>query len=344
MKKILALMMAGVLFVISPVGVLATDGTTTGSSTGSSEGSSTSGTPTGSSSSSAKDIVDWLYEKVREAEKQLDTKVAELTAKEEELDAKKAELAEKEAELASQGEKISGLEGDVATKTEEINELKNDVISLQEEVNTKQDEILELKDDISSQKDTITGLNEQVKKQAAEIAVLQNAIKASGGGSKSGSSQSSPPPRSNGRAPSGPSSTDTRTQALIRNNAVSYGGNIVAQGGHVEINGGRSNATFLVGAPDGGTMNSAYSLAASVQGSLINCVIVSSAVAFRTAKVNFYITGVNIGDNIAVYQIQGGKWVQLQTAEIRKDHVVVNMSQTGVVAFVRVPVLATATH
>ena len=81
MKKILALMMAGVLFVISPVGVLATDGTSTGSSTG----SSTSGVTTGSSSPTAKDIIDWFYEKVKEAEDKLDTAQKELTAKEAEL-------------------------------------------------------------------------------------------------------------------------------------------------------------------------------------------------------------------------------------------------------------------
>ena len=343
MKKILALMMAGVLFVISPVGVLATDGTSTGSSTG----SSTSGVTTGSSSPTAKDIIDWFYEKVKEAEDKLDTAQKELTAKEEELAAKKAELAQKEAELANQGEKISGLEEDVAGKAAEINDLKNDVIGLQDEINNKQEEISNLKDDIASQKETITGLedkiseqDEKIKIQSAQLSVLLSAIKASDSKSNSSSATSG----SGGRTPAAPASPDGRSQALIRNNAVSYGGNVVAQGGHVEINGGRSNVTFLVGAPDGGTLNSANSLAANVGGSLINCVVVSSQVAFRTAKVNFYISGVNVGDNIAVYQIQGGKWVQLQTAEIRKDHVVVNMSQTGIVAFVRVPVLAVATH
>ena len=255
MKKILALMIAGVLFVISPMGVLATDGTTAGNA-------ATDQTLTGSQSKTAEDI---LREEVERLTKELD-----------------------------------------ATNEQ-----------------------------IKAQDEQIKNQNQQIKTQSAQISALISAVKASNSGGSSGSS---------GRTPTGPSSPDVRTQALIRNNAVSYGGNIVAQGGHVEINGGRSNVTFLVGVPDGATMNSAASLAANLSGSLINCVNVSSQVAFRSAKVNFYITGVNTGDNVAVYQVQGGKWVQLQTAEIRKDHVVVNMSQTGVVAFIRVPVLATATH
>ncbi|WP_029233662.1 hypothetical protein [Butyrivibrio sp. VCB2006] len=142
----------------------------------------------------------------------------------------------------------------------------------------------------------------------------------------------------------GSSGNDVRNQMLIRNNAVSYGGNIVGQGGHVEINGGKSNVTFIVGVPDGGTMTSATALAASLKGSLVNCVTVTSTVAFKSAKVNFYVTGVTAGDNIAVYQAQNGKWVQLPTAEIRQDHVVVNMTRYGTIAFIRVPVLASVTY
>ncbi len=142
----------------------------------------------------------------------------------------------------------------------------------------------------------------------------------------------------------GSSSNDVRNQMLIRNNAVSYGGNIVAQGGHVEINGGKSNVTFIVGVPDGGTMTSAASLAANLKGSLVNCVTVTSTVAFKNARVNFYVSGVTAGDNIAVYQVQNGKWVQLPTAEIRQDHVVVNMTRYGTIAFIRVPVLASITN
>jgi hypothetical protein len=180
-------------------------------------------------------------------------------------------------------------------------------------------------------------LKQTNKTQQAQISALINAVTASN------SNKASTPKKTQ----SGGGSTDSNTirnQMLINNNAVQYGNNFVGQGGHVEINGGKSNVTFIVSAPDSGTVTSANSLAASLGGSLINCVAVTSTVAFSTAKVNFYVTGVNIGDNVAVYQLQSGKWVQLPTAEIRKDHVVVNMTRYGILAFIRVPVLASVTY
>ncbi len=273
MKKILALMIAGILFVSLPVNAFATNNTggSGGNASGSTSSTDAGSTDTGSGSSGSTDTT---------------------------------------------------LTGSPSDEAEALRR-----------------QVEELQNRIEEQQKNIDNYNRQIQTQNNQIAALISTVQASLKANKS-SGGGAPA----GRSPQAPSSVDYRTQALIKNNAVSYGGNIVSQGGHVEINGGKSNVTFLVGVPDGGTMNSAASLAAGVSGSLINCVTVSSSVAFRTAKVNFYITGVNIGDNIAVYQIQGGKWVQLQTAEIRKDHVVVNMSQTGVVAFVRVPVLATATH
>ncbi len=175
----------------------------------------------------------------------------------------------------------------------------------------------------------IEELQDEIDDLKKEIKKLTKAVKASQSGGSSG----------------GSSSSDAGSQALSRNNAVSYGSNIVAQGGHVEINGGRSNVTFVVNAVSGGTLSSAGSLAGSVGGTLLNVVSTSSpGASFKTAKVNFYISGVSVGDNIAVYQLQGNKWVQLPTAEIRNDHVVVNMTRHGAVAFIRVPVLAAATN
>ena len=206
------------------------------------------------------------------------------------------------------------------------------------------EEVDALKGIVEKQNEYMDKQAELLDKQSGQISTLINAVIASksNSGSSSGSSGSS---GGGGRSQgAGSAATDVRTIMLAKNNAVSYGSNIVSQGGHVEINGGKSNVTFMVSVPDSGTVSSAASLATSVGGSLINCVAVSSTVAFKTAKVNFYVTGVNVGDNVAVYQVQGGKWVQLQTPEIRKDHVVVNMSQTGTVAFIRVPVLAATTN
>lgn len=203
------------------------------------------------------------------------------------------------------------------------------------------EEVDALKGIVERQNEYMDKQAELIDKQSGQISTLINAVIASKSNSGTSSGSSGGGSRSQG---AGSAATDVRTIMLAKNNAVSYGSNIVSQGGHVEINGGKSNVTFMVSVPDSGTVSSAASLATSVGGSLINCVAVSSTVAFKTAKVNFYVTGVNVGDNVAVYQVQGGKWVQLQTPEIRKDHVVVNMSQTGTVAFIRVPVLAATTN
>lgn len=128
-------------------------------------------------------------------------------------------------------------------------------------------------------------------------------------------------------------------------NYVNFGGTMTYQGGKIELNGGKSNVTFTIKAPAGGTITSANSLAGKVGGNLLSCIETSSpGVAFKTAKVNFYLAGVQPGDNIAVYQTQNGNWVQLPVVEIRQDHVVVNMTRHGSIAFIRVPVMASITQ
>ena len=170
--------------------------------------------------------------------------------------------------------------------------------------------------------------NAELRKSISDLTkAVQARNKGGGGSSNSGGSGSS------STTPSGGS------------NYVNFGGNITYQGGKIEINGGRSNVTFTIKAPASGTVSSAASLAGKVGGSLVSCIETSSpGVAFSTAKVNFYVSGVQAGENIAVYQNQNGTWVQLPVVEIRKDHVVVNMSRHGSIAFIRVPVMASITQ
>lgn len=173
---------------------------------------------------------------------------------------------------------------------------------------------------------TTEDLKKQIDELVNQINELNNAIKAGGGGARGGA-------------------TSQQEADYAKNNVINYGGFVIGQGGHVEINGGRSNVTFKISPANGGQLTSANTLAASLGGALISCINTSSpGVSFATAKANFYLSGVNVGDNIAVYQQQGKNWVQLSTAEIRKDHVVVNMTQHGTLAFIKVPVLAAATH
>jgi hypothetical protein len=173
---------------------------------------------------------------------------------------------------------------------------------------------------------TTEDLQKEIDELIRQINALNDALRAGGGGDRGGANSS-------------------QEAAYAKNNVVNYGGFVIGQGGHVEINGGRSNVTFKISPANGSQVSAANSLASSVGGALISCINTSSpGVSFANAKVNFYLSGVNAGDNIAVYQQQGKNWVQLSTAEIRKDHVVVNMTKHGTLAFIKVPVLAAATY
>ena len=136
--------------------------------------------------------------------------------------------------------------------------------------------------------------------------------------------------------------TPSRAAALSKNNAVGNGnGGYVAQGGHVQINGGKSNVTFTLAAPSAGVLNSATKQASSVGGTLLHCVTTSSpGVSFKSAVVNFTVTGVTANDTIAVYQLQGKSWVQVLVSSITDNHVTVNLTQHGPLAFVRVASVA----
>lgn len=186
-----------------------------------------------------------------------------------------------------------------------------------ESVEKKLDELTKQYEVLSKQIDTLTAL-----------------VKAKGSSGSNGSSGGG----------GGRSSSPAPAPAPSNSNYVNFGGTVTYQGGKIEINGGKSNATFTITAPSSAVVSSAATLAGKVGGSLVSCITTSSpGVGFKTAKVNFYVGGVQTGDNIAVYQNQNGTWVQLPVVEIRQDHVVVNMTKHGDIAFVRVPVLASIT-
>ena len=139
------------------------------------------------------------------------------------------------------------------------------------------------------------------------------------------------------KAPARPE-TPSRAAALSKNNAIGDGkGGYIAQGGHVQINGGKSNVTFTLAAPTSGVLSSAAKYADSVGGTLLHCVTTSSpGVSFKTATANFTVTGVAANDPIAVYQLQGKDWVQVLVSSITNNHVTVNLTQHGPLAFVRI--------
>lgn len=113
----------------------------------------------------------------------------------------------------------------------------------------------------------------------------------------------------------------------------------VSQGGNVIINGVPSNQTFYVLKALSGHTDSAKAHAASLGGKVLNVARIDARVSFSTATVNFYMPGVKSGQNIQVYQYdyKSGQWTSAAVAEVRNDHVVVNMTSLGVLAFIEVP-------
>ena len=116
-----------------------------------------------------------------------------------------------------------------------------------------------------------------------------------------------------------------------------------AQGGHVIINGAPSNVTFMLTKPAAEAVKSAKAQAAVLGGKILNVFGTESVVGkFNTAKVNFYMKGVKAGQQIEVYQLVKGEWVKVTVAEIREDHVVVELTQHGTLMFVEVAAATTA--
>lgn len=313
MKKILALTVAGVLLACSSLSVCAAEDTTS----------------SGSNSVTTDDLMKQIEELQASLEKAI----------------KDSEDSSKE-QITTLRESVATLRENVVTMQEKIQDLKEQIATLESSESANTEKIEELNEKMEEYEKALTEYEEelyvntaQLAKLTTEVQNLANAINA-GGGKSSGSSG-----KSGGSGGGGGGSSSSANDFYKRNNIIGYGSTIVGQGGHVEINGGKSNVTFVLTPATGGQLTAATGFSAGLGGALLNVVNTSSpGASFKTAKVNFYVSGVNAGDNIAVYQLQGNKWVQLPVVETRKDHVIVNMTRHGTVAFIRVPVLAYATN
>ena len=112
----------------------------------------------------------------------------------------------------------------------------------------------------------------------------------------------------------------------------------IGQGGHVIINGAPSNQVFSLLKPELDNVNSAKIFASTLGGKVLTVARVNASVkGFRTARVNFYMSGITAGQNIKVFQIFNGQWLEVEVAEIRADHVVVDMTSLGTLAFIEIP-------
>lgn len=136
---------------------------------------------------------------------------------------------------------------------------------------------------------------------------------------------------------------ENKTIGEYMNNAVTEIpglGSVVplGQGGHVIINGVPSNQTFSVLKPTAENVNLAKAQAAALGGTVLNVALINASITgFNTATVNFYLQGIMAGQNIKVYQLVNGQWVELTVTEIRDDHIVVDMTSLGTLAFIQVP-------
>lgn len=181
--------------------------------------------------------------------------------------------------------------------------------------------------------------NKTIAELTKSLNTALSKISTSSGSSSSGSrSSSSPSPQYQAvvrnAAAAGMTVGEYMNNAIVSSSGV-VGATPIGQGGHVVINGKRSNVVFTL-SPARGSAGSAQGLASSLGGTLLNVVNVSSTVGFSNASVNFYVKGLTDNNLVSVYQLQNGSWVQITVTECRKDHVVVNMTSTGVLAFIRI--------
>lgn len=112
----------------------------------------------------------------------------------------------------------------------------------------------------------------------------------------------------------------------------------IGQGGHVIINGAPSNWVFSVLKPAWADVYFAKGYARALGGRVLNVVRINAGIrGFWTARVNFYMRGIRAGQNIKVFQMVNGQWTELNVAEIRQDHVVVDMTSLGTLVFIEMP-------
>ncbi len=212
----------------------------------------------------------------------------------------------------------TNLEGSKSPAQERIEELEKEVKEKQAEIEAKEAEIKEQQAELAAKQEELAKQQAEISKKSSEVTKLENKIEKITASDGSSSSRSTTP--------------------TSYGNSVSYSGSTTYQAGKVEINGGKSNVTFTIKTPSNTVLKSAQSLASDLGGSLLNCINTSTpGVAFTQAKINFVVSSVKAGDTIAVYQYQNGKWVQLTVKEVRDGHVVVNLTQHGDIAFVKVP-------
>ena len=106
----------------------------------------------------------------------------------------------------------------------------------------------------------------------------------------------------------------------------------VGQGGKIIVNGVATN-TVILRKVDAATVKAAKTAAT---GKILNLVNAKLPVAKgNTVTVNFYVKGLAGTENVTVLQLVNGEWVPVTVKEIRLDHIVLDLTQSGPVMFVQ---------
>ena len=107
----------------------------------------------------------------------------------------------------------------------------------------------------------------------------------------------------------------------------------VGQGGKIIVNGVATNMTVTLRKVDAATVKSAK---AATTGKILNLVNAKLPVAKgNTVTVNFYVKGLAGTENVTAFQLVNGEWVPVTVKEIRLDHIVLDLTQSGPVMFVQ---------
>ncbi|MCM1039692.1 MAG: hypothetical protein NC434_10245 [Ruminococcus sp.] len=104
----------------------------------------------------------------------------------------------------------------------------------------------------------------------------------------------------------------------------------VGQGGNLIVNGEVTNMAATIS-----KVNRTYvdSVRAVTEGAVLNVVDVQFPAL--EATINFYMPGVTGDAEVIALQYANGTWTDVEITEIRADHVVLNLKQNGIVAFIQ---------
>ncbi len=106
---------------------------------------------------------------------------------------------------------------------------------------------------------------------------------------------------------------------------------VVAQGGKIKVNGVATNMTITLRKVNSSVLKSAK---AAATGKILSVFQAKLPVKGQKVEADFYVKGVTAESNVTALQLLDGTWTAVTVNEVRTDHVVVELSQSGAVMFV----------